>query len=121
MPRRWAACVALFAMAVSQLPYLVGWSFAGKRHFMWLGYNFDDSCVYLSWMRQAADGSTWGLNLFTTEPQHGMLINPLFLLLGWFARLAHLNVLVVYHLARLCCVCLRTRLVAMAMEFSFNN
>lgn len=99
--RLWAALVAFFAMSLTLLPYLIGWSFAGKRHFMWLGYNLDDSCVYLSWMRQAADGSFRALNLFTTDPQHGMLLNPLFLALGKFAGLTHLDLLTVYHASRL--------------------
>ncbi|HLK59573.1 MAG TPA: hypothetical protein VKU00_23625, partial [Chthonomonadaceae bacterium] len=99
--RRWAALVALFTMLLTLVPYLIGWSNAGNRTFMWLGYNLDDSCVYLSWMRQAADGSLRAMNLFTTDPQNGMLLNPLFLVLGWFTRLTHLPLLAVYHLSRL--------------------
>ena len=68
---------------------------------MWLGYNLDDSCVYLAWMRQAADGSARGLNLFTTEPQRGTLLNPFFLLLGVVARVTRLPLIAVYHLARI--------------------
>ncbi len=83
------------------IPYLIGQSFAESRRFMWLGYNLDDSCVYLSWMRQAADGSWRALNLFTTDNQHGMLINPLFLLLGKFASISHIPLIGVYHGARI--------------------
>ena len=70
---------------------------------MWLGYNLDDSCVYLSWMRQAHDGSLRALNLFTTDSQRGTLLNPFFLLLGGIARLTGLPLIAVYHLARLGC------------------
>jgi hypothetical protein len=98
---RWMLRVALFTMALTLLPYLIGWSFAQGRQFMWLGYNLDDSCVYLSWMRQAADGSLRALNLFTTDPQHGMLLNPLFLGMGWLARLTGLPLIAVYHGCRL--------------------
>ena len=101
--RRWMLLVALFTMLVTMLPYLIGWMGAQERVFMWLGYNLDDSCVYLSWMRQAADGSLRALNLFTTDPQKGMLLNPFFLALGWIARLTHLPLIAVYHLARLAC------------------
>ncbi|HLK59350.1 MAG TPA: hypothetical protein VKU00_22510, partial [Chthonomonadaceae bacterium] len=99
--RRWALLVAIGFLLLTVIPYLVGLSFAFDRRFMWLGYNLDDSCVYLSWMRQAADGSFHALNLFTTEPQHGMALNPLFLVLGRFASLTGLPLLAVYHLARI--------------------
>ncbi len=99
--RRWALWVALLTMLLTLVPYLIGWMGAQGRQFMWLGYNLDDSCVYLSWMRQAAGGSFRALNLFTTDAQSGTLLNPLFLALGWIARLTHLPLLAVYHLARL--------------------
>jgi hypothetical protein len=99
--RLWPAAIALFTCLLTLIPYLIGWSFADGRRFMWLGYNLDDSCVYLSWMRQAADGSLRAYNLFTTEPQNGMALNPLFLLLGNVARVTSLPLLAVYHSARL--------------------
>jgi hypothetical protein len=98
---RWARLVALGTMLVTLIPYLIGASFANGRRYMWLGYNLDDSCVYLSWMRQAADGSLRAFNLFTTDPQKGMALNPLFLVLGRIAGWTHLPLLLVYHSARL--------------------
>ena len=98
---RWVAVVILVVLFITMIPYLIGSSFANDRQFMWLGYNLDDSCVYLSWMRQAADGSTHVLNLFTTDPQRGMYINPLFWVLGRFSHLTHLPLIGVSHGARL--------------------
>ena len=83
------------------LPYLYGFSISHGRQFLWLGYNLDDSCVYLSWMRQAADGAPNTLNLFTTDPQHGIAPNPLFWTLGHIAGVCRLPLIAVYHLARL--------------------
>jgi hypothetical protein len=86
------------------LPYLFGWSLQGanpsRAVFGWLGYNLDDSNVYLSWMRQVADGGFFQRNLFTTEPQSGHQFSFFILLLGWFARLTSLPLIFVYHLAR---------------------
>src|SRR5436305_9135571 len=93
--RRWAAIVAAAALAVTMVPYLVGFTLAHGRQFMWLGYNLDDSCVYISWMRQSADGATRTLNLFTTAPQHGMVPNPLFWILGRTAAITHLPLIAV--------------------------
>lgn len=98
---RWVLGLGLTVMALTLLPYLIGASLSAGRQYMWLGYNLDDSCVYLSWMRQAADGSTRAFNLFTTEPQKGMPLNPLFLVLGRFAGITGLPMLAVYHGARI--------------------
>lgn len=103
--RRWALRVALAAVAVTMLPYLFGASLIGaapsRGWFSWLGYNLDDSCVYLAWMRQAADGAFFQRNLFTTEPQIGHQFSIFFLALGSIARWTHLPLLFVYHAARL--------------------
>jgi hypothetical protein len=101
MGRLWAFSVAVGVMLLTLVPYLIGASFAQGRRFMWLGYNLDDACVYLSWMKQAADGSLRAMNLFTTAAQHGMALNPLFLVLGRIARWTGLPLLAVYHAARL--------------------
>ena len=99
--QRWVVIVAALTMLLTLLPYLIAAMQSQGRKFMWLGYNLDDSCVYLSWMRQAADGSVRALNLFTTENQNGMLLNPFFLVLGKFAGITGLPLLAVYHGARL--------------------
>lgn len=107
----WFWGAAAIVLATTLLPYLYGWALAQGRIFMWLGYNLDDSCVYLSWMRQAQDGSLIGFNLFTTASQHGMLLNPLFLALGLAARITHLPLLMIYHGSRLLFGLLLLRLV----------
>jgi hypothetical protein len=103
--RRWALRAAVVAMALTFIPYLFGWSLIGadssRGWFSWLGYNLDDSCVYLSWMRQAADGHFFQRNLFTTEQQVGHQFSVFFLLLGNIARFLHLPLLFVYHASRL--------------------
>ncbi|MCW3096039.1 MAG: hypothetical protein JWL77_1657 [Chthonomonadaceae bacterium] len=98
---RVAWLIAALTMLTTMIPYVIGAGMANGRRFMWLGYNLDDSCVYLSWMRQAADGAYRALNLFTTEPQHGMALNPLFLVLGRLAGWTHLPLIAVYHGSRM--------------------
>src|SRR5438067_6923374 len=99
--RRWALLVSVGAMALTMLPYLFGWSLRGARPalgwFSWLGYNLDDGCVYLSWLRQAADGHFFLRNLFTTAPQSGHQFYVFFWALGTIARLFHLPLLLVWH------------------------
>lgn len=50
-------------------------------------YNTDDHMVYAAWMRQAMDGHFLFDNRFTTDPQAGITIHLLFLVLGWIAKI----------------------------------
>jgi hypothetical protein len=98
---RTIAVIILLAIVLSSLPYALGYfSSSPQQHFMGLTYNIDDACVYLSWMRQTADGSVLIRNQFAVEPQKNLQFNMLFLALGWLARLTHLPLIAVYHLAR---------------------
>lgn len=90
----------LFVILTTFIPYVQGRLLAEGRQYLWMGYNFDDVCVYLSWMRQGAEGSLRTYNLFTTDPQSGMIANPLFLVLGIFAKLTTLPLIAVFHGAR---------------------
>ncbi len=103
--RRWASLVAVGVVALTLVPYLWGWRLQGTMPALgWFsGFTFAaaDQCVYLSWMRQAADGGFFQRNLFTTEPQIGHQFNIFFITLGWFSRVVHASPILVYHPARL--------------------
>ncbi|MCS6775126.1 MAG: hypothetical protein RMJ43_13030 [Chloroherpetonaceae bacterium] len=92
---------AVLVMLLTLIPYGVGYALSEDRYFLWLGYNLDDSCVYLSWMQQASQGALRAYNLFTTDPQGGTLLNPFFLLLGQIGRVTGIPLIGVYHGARL--------------------
>ena len=69
--------------------------------FVGAAYNIDDTCVYFSWIRQAADGHFFIRNLFTTDPQNPVQFNLFILLLGLFTRITHAPIPAVYYVARL--------------------
>ncbi len=102
--RRRACVTAIAAMMLTLLPYLWGATLAGARPglgvYSWFTFNTTDHCVYLSWMRQAADGHFFQHNLFTTEPQSGHQFNLFFLALGLISRITHLSTIYVYQIAR---------------------
>jgi hypothetical protein len=102
--RRWVWIPAIAVMLVTLIPYLWGASLAGARpalgKYSWFTFNTTDHCVYLSWMRQAADGHFFQHNLFTTEPQSGHQFNLLFLALGLLSRLTGLPTNIIYQIAR---------------------
>jgi hypothetical protein len=99
--RRWAWGCALAVVTLASLPYLLLWAITPPGALFW-GFvnNPDDHCVYLAWMRQAAEGHFFLRNLFTGDPHRGLTINLFFWLLGTLARITHLPLALVYHLAR---------------------
>ncbi len=103
--RKNALLIAILVMGITLIPYLFGAIDRGARPglgwFSGFTFNATDHCVYLSWMKQAADGGFFQRNLFTTSRQLGHQFNLFFLVLGWISGITHLSPLVVYQLARL--------------------
>lgn len=99
---RWAITWSLAILTVSCLPYLIayfmappGWQFAG------LLVNPYDGHSYLAKMRQGVEGN-WLFQLtYTPEPHQGAFIFTFYLALGHLARLTHLPLILIFHLARL--------------------
>jgi len=93
----WAAAIVLLA----SIPYLWGvWIAPPGDSFLGLTHNIDDGAVYLSWMRQVADGDLTYINLFTNEPVKAHQFNVLFVLTGAVAGITHIPLIWVYHLFR---------------------
>ncbi len=99
--RKFVYPVIFFTLALTMVPYIQGYLLSNGRTYLWMGYNLDDACVYLSWMRQAMHGSIHQYNLFTTDSQPPMLANPLFWILGVTGGITHLPLLFLFHAARL--------------------
>ncbi|MCE5324516.1 hypothetical protein LLG46_14545 [bacterium] len=100
--RNWVFMCAAAIMLLTTLPYIFGLFLTPKGyHFLGLTHNIDDGAVYLSWMRQAADGHFFIRNLFTNDPQSAKAFNILFLVMGNFARVTHLPLIIVFHLFRI--------------------
>jgi hypothetical protein len=88
-------------LLLASLPYLYGALNTPRGHvYTGLTFNIDDVAVYLSWMRQAADGHFFQRNLFNTGAPAGHLFSLFSLLLGGVVRLMHLSLPAVYHTAR---------------------
>jgi len=98
---RWPALFAAIFMLATCLPYLLG-LFLRQPGWYYSGFltNPDDHNVYLSYIRQARDGYVFFADQFTSEPQPARVINLLWLALGIFARVTHLALPIVYHIAR---------------------
>jgi hypothetical protein len=100
--RRWAFGWSITILLLSCVPYLIalylapdGWHFAGFLT------NPLDGHSYLAKMQQGAAGQ-WLFHLtYSPEPDEGAFIFIFYLALGHLARLTHLPLIVMFHLARL--------------------
>lgn len=98
---RWVVVWAAVIVLLASLPYLWGMFITPPGYsFLGLTHNIDDGAVYLSWMRQAADGHFFIRNLFTNEAQPAMQFNLLFLVMGWTAAITHLPLIIIFHVFR---------------------
>jgi hypothetical protein len=101
---RGAFLVGLAVVALSLLPYVVGWLVDTEdQRFGGFFFDLDDSHSYLAAMRLGMRGEWLFVSLYTPEPQEGAFMHTLYLLLGHLARLTRLPLLAVYHFARAAC------------------
>lgn len=113
---RWVLGWAIAIVMLASLPYLFGLGITPPGyHFLGYAHNIDDAAVYLSWMRQAADGHFYIRNLFTNEPHAAKAFNVLFLSMGLKARLLHIPLTWMFHLTR---VVLGVALILMIWQFA---
>ena len=94
------AGIAGALMLLSSLPYIVAAASTPNGHvYTWMLHNIDDSAVYLSWMKQVAQGQFFQENRFCIEPQKSVLFNIWFLILGVLSKV--IGGPLAYHVGRL--------------------
>ena len=94
------ASIAGALMLLSSLPYLIAAVSTPSEHvYTWMLHNIDDSAVYLSWMKQVAQGQFFQENRFCIEPQKSVLFNIWFLILGALSKVT--GGPLAYHVGRL--------------------
>lgn len=104
-PRRWRflfVVAVLLGVLTTSIP-VVNW-LQRPHGSTYTGYSYEsvgDIFVYLNLIEQAKNGQLLFSDFFTSEAHAGILFNPLYLILGWTARTAHLSPLVVWHLFRI--------------------
>jgi hypothetical protein len=100
----WAVSIAVVVVAISSLPYLLGYlSATPDTEFGGFVIDLDDSFSYLAKMQQGVwDG--WRYRIpFTPEEHPGAYLYTFYLGLGKLSSLLGLSVMQTYHLARLVC------------------
>lgn len=89
----------LLALIAASLPYAIG--YWGRRHgvYLWAGTSPSDFAVYLAWIHAASLGSLRDPHLFAGG-HPGMLINPVYWVMGTVCALTGLSGTLVYHVSR---------------------
>ncbi len=99
-PQPWLVVACVLA-TVTLLPYLYAHNAQPSgRSFMGFFFLADDANTYLAKMRGGLDGHWTWTNRYTTEPSQPVYFFVYWILLGHLAGLAHLPVLLMFHLAR---------------------
>jgi hypothetical protein len=101
---RWVIFVALVILAVSCLPYVVGY-LATPPDRVFGGFLLDeiDSNTYLAKMQQGARGQWTAMLLHTPEDHPALILYLFYLALGHLAAWLELPLILVYHVARIVC------------------
>lgn len=101
---KFVVIVSILALSLSALPFLYGYLVTPPgKEFTWITShpNRVDINIYLSWIRQVANGGILIEEMYTPEPVPKLYFNPLFLFMGWMAFLSGLGAPITFHLSRL--------------------
>ncbi|MFA6099125.1 MAG: hypothetical protein WCV50_06345 [Patescibacteria group bacterium] len=96
------ALVIAGVILITAVPYLYGY-FTAPPGTVYSGLHYltpGDTNVFMSMIEQAKQGRITFLNLYTSEPQHEILTNPLWLTVGWLGKIFKMSNLLTLHVAR---------------------
>ncbi|MFA5134963.1 MAG: hypothetical protein WC505_04235 [Patescibacteria group bacterium] len=94
--------IAIGVIAVTGLPYVYG-CMTAPAGTVYTGLHHltpGDTNVFLSMIEQTKQGENVFINLYTSEPQERLFVNPLWLSVGWIGRLLGASGLLALHIAR---------------------
>jgi hypothetical protein len=101
---RWALMLALLALALGSLPYLVGyWRTPLGQVFIGAVYDWEDTYSHLAKMQLGVHGEWRFRILFTPEEHQGAYFNLFYIALGHLARVLGVPCVLLYHATRLVC------------------
>jgi hypothetical protein len=88
-------------LALVTLPAIAGYLLAGGNFLGGHYLNIGDIGVYISYIEQVKEGKIFVANLFTSEPQKDVFLTPLWLVLGFIARVFNLSGILIFILAKI--------------------
>lgn len=90
------------AVLLTFVPFVIAQLHTRTGLYLWAGTSPTDFAVYLEWIKQASQGCVLDHHPFAGG-QRGMVINPVYLVLGAISGLTHISGTAVYHIGRVVC------------------
>ncbi|MHB8995416.1 MAG: hypothetical protein ACYC63_09230 [Armatimonadota bacterium] len=97
----WVLLWAVLIMLLTCIPYLYGLKLADGRTFSGFIWGVDEGNVYLTWMRQAAEGDIFFRNQYAVAPENPRFFNLFLQLGGRLSGLLDLRPIILFHVLRL--------------------
>jgi len=124
-PKEWrfALLLGLLAVLATAVPYLYGY-FTTPDDMVYTGIHHltpGDTNVSLSMIEQVKQGDNVFINLYTSEEQARILIRPVWLGIGWLAKVFNLSNLLALHLARSVLVIIFTGVMYLFLAYFFTS
>jgi hypothetical protein len=116
-------CFAALIVIVTAIPYLFGyWSTPAGMTYTGVHYlTPGDTNTYLATIESTKQGDNIALNLYTGEPQRRIFISPLWLSVGWLAKIFNLSNLLALHLARSLLVIIFVFIMYLLLAYLFQS
>ncbi|MEI6503583.1 MAG: hypothetical protein WCP21_21435 [Armatimonadota bacterium] len=97
----WVLAWAIFVMLLTCVPYYYATNLAHGRTFSGFLWGVDEGNVYLTWMRQAAEGDLFFRNQYAVGPENPHFVNLFMQLGGRLSGLLNLRPIILFHALRL--------------------
>jgi hypothetical protein len=97
----WVLLWAVLIMLLTCIPYFYGLKLAAGRTFSGFIWGLDEGNVYLTWMRQAAEGDIFFRNQYAVAPENPRFFNLFLQLGGRLSGLLNLRPIIMFHVLRL--------------------
>lgn len=120
---RFVWLLTLVIVLVTAAPYCYGY-FTRPPGTVYSGLHYltpGDTNVFLSMIEQVKQGHTIFLNLYTSEPQHRIYTNPLWLSVGLIAKFFRTSDLLALHLARSLWIIIFTSVIYLLIAYLFTE
>lgn len=97
----WVLLWAILIMLLTCIPYFYGLKLAAGRTFSGFIWGVDEGNVYLTWMRQAAEGDVFFRNQYAVAPENPRFFNLYLQFGGRLSALLNLRPIILFHVLRL--------------------
>lgn len=115
--------IMILVILVTTVPFIYNKVFQKPDSYymgsIWMGGG--DMYVYYTYIDQARNGQWLFENKFTSEPQTPALFNPLWLIMGWVAKIFNFSNFVIWHITRVALLFVLIPLLYIFLSYFFED